>query len=584
MALAIVKGTLMHHAKFFAAAFCGLTAACGQPQTSNSPTQTAPTENSHAPVPASGSAVSVYTGGPIYTALDDTPMVEAVAVADGKILASGELAAVTEAAGAGATLVSLDGAAMYPGFTDAHTHLLGIGMRELTLNLEGTTSIADLVARVDAAVQGADDGAVIYGRGWIETGWPQGRMPTRDDLDPVSPGAAVILERADGHALVANSVALSAAGIDDDTPNPDGGAIERDANGRATGILIDRAQNAVAELVAAPDAAKKREAYKAASDVYTAYGWTGMHNVSVDPANLDILETLSQRGVLNVRVYNSVDRSGLAALEENGARASENGRVLTNAIKLYMDGALGSRGALLSEPYADRPTTRGLFLMQKDEALALFERAINAGVQVATHAIGDEANRLLLDWYEETFSAHADKSDLRWRVEHAQILHTEDIPRFAELGVIPSMQPSHAIGDYFFAPDRLGPDRLDGAYPWQSLIDAGAIVAGGSDAPVERGDPRIEFYGAVARRGVNGYQDEDWRPDEAVSRADALKMFTLWPAYASFQEDRLGTIEPGKQADFTVFSDDIMTIAEADILTVETVMTIVDGEIMYARP
>lgn len=567
----------MTPAKIFAAAVFALAAACG-PQTTPSPGAA----DANAPHPAA--AVSIYTGGPIYTALDETPTVEAVAVADGKILATGDLATVTAAAGDDAKIVSLDGAAMYPGFTDSHTHLLGIGMRELTLNLEGAASIADLVARVEAAVEGADDGAVIYGRGWIETGWPEGRMPTRDDLDPSSPDNAVILVRADGHALVANSAALAAAGINADTPNPDGGVIERDETGRATGILIDRAQDDVEALVAAPDAAKKREAYKAASDVYTVYGWTGMHNVSVDPANVDMMETLSQRGVLNIRVYNSIDQSGLAALEENGARANENNRVLTNAMKLYLDGALGSRGALLTEPYSDRPDTSGLLLMQKDEAMALFERAISAGVQVNTHAIGDEANRLLLNWYEEAFAQHGDRRDLRWRIEHAQILHTDDIPRFAELGVIASMQPSHAIGDFFFAPDRLGPNRLDGAYPWRSLIDAGAMIAGGSDAPVERGDPRIEFYGAVARRGVNGYQDENWRPDEAVTRAEALKMFTIWPAYASFQEDRLGTIEPGKQADFTVFSEDIMTIPEADILSVDTVMTIVDGEIMYARP
>lgn len=571
----------MHFTKFIAAvAVCALASACGQ-------STTTPADTADADAPDSA-AVSIYTGGPIYTALDETPTVEAVAVADGKILATGDLAIITEAAGDGAKIVSLDGAAMYPGFTDSHAHLLGIGLRELTLNLEGTASIADLVARVEAAVQRADKGDVIYGRGWIETGWPEGRMPTRDDIDPVSPDNPVVLGRADGHALVANSTALTAAGIDAandaETPNPDGGVIERDETGRATGILIDRAQDDVNALIAAPDAAKKREAYKAASDVYTAYGWTGMHNVSVDPANVDMMETLSQLGILNIRVYNSVDQNGLAALEENGARTNENGRVLTNAMKLYLDGALGSRGALLTEPYSDRPDTSGLSLMQKDDAMALFERAINAGVQVNTHAIGDEANRLLLNWYEEAFAQHDDRRDLRWRIEHAQILHTDDISRFAELGVIASMQPSHAIGDFFFAPDRLGPNRLDGAYPWRSLIDAGAIIAGGSDAPVERGDPRIEFYGAVARRGVNGYQDENWRPDEAVTRADALKMFTIWPAYASFQEDRLGTIEPGKQADFTVFSEDIMTIPEADILSVDTVMTIVDGEIMYAQP
>jgi len=547
--------------------------ACGQSATGGQAASPAP----DAPL------AMIYTGGPIYTARDETPTVEAVTVSEGIIIAAGALADAEAAAGENYNVVELDGAAMYPGFTDAHAHLIGVGMRELTLNLEGTASIADLVARVDAAVARADDGAVVYGRGWIETGWPEQRMPTRDDLDPVSPDNPVILVRADGHALVANSAALAAGGVGADTPDPAGGAIERDASGRATGILIDMAQAPVEALVAAPDEAKKREAYKAASDVYTAYGWTGMHNVSVDPANLDMMENLSDLGILNIRVYNSVDQQGLAALEANGERRNKNGRIVTNAIKLYLDGALGSRGALLTKPYADRPDTNGLLLMQKPDAMTLFARALDAGVQVNTHAIGNEANRLLLDWYEEAFAGAPDKTDMRWRIEHAQILHTDDIPRFAALGVIPSMQPSHAIGDYFFAPARLGPDRLDGAYPWRSLIDAGAIIIGGSDAPVERGDPRIEFYAAVARRGLNGYQDEDWRPAEAVTRAEALKMFTIWPAYGAFQEKTLGTIETGKRADFTVFSADIMTIPAEDILAVETVMTVVDGVVVYAR-
>lgn len=545
-----------------------LTAACGQEQ---APPQT----------PA-GDTVTIYTGGAIYTGVDASPKTEAVAVSEGEILAVGTRDIVEESAGDDAVIIDLEGAVMLPGFVDSHAHLLGVGMRELTLNLEGTKSVAELISKVEAAVQDTDDGEVIYGRGWIETGWPEGRMPARDDLDPVSPDNPVVLTRADGHALVANSAALAAAGIDDDTPNPPGGVIERDADGRATGILIDLAQAPAEALVGAPNEATRREAYARASDVYTAYGWTGMHNVSVDPDNLDLMEELSATGDLDLRVYNSVDQPGLPAMEANGPRINENGRIVTRAIKLYLDGALGSRGALLSEPYSDRPDTDGLQLMTKEDAMALFARALDAGVQVNTHAIGDEANRILLDWYEEAFAQNQDAAeDARWRIEHAQILHTDDIPRFAALGVIASMQPSHAIGDLFFAPDRLGPNRLDGAYPWRSLIDSGAIIAGGSDAPVERGDPRIEFYAAVARRGLDGTQTENWRPAEAVTRAEALKMFTLWPAYASFAEDRLGTIEPGKRADFTVFSKDIMTVAEDEILTAKTVMTVIDGEVVF---
>lgn len=527
------------------------------------------------------SAIVIFTGGPIYTGLDGAEPAEAVAVAHGEILAVGSRALVEEAADGRAKVVDLKGAALYPGFTDAHAHLLGIGMRELELNLEGVGSVAELVAIVEANVRRTAGNGLIFGRGWIETGWPEGRMPNRDDLDRVSADNPVILVRADGHALVANSAALEAAGVGDRTPDPAGGKIERDETGRATGILIDNAMDAMRDLIGEPDDAKKREAYAKASAVYAAYGWTGLHNMSVDPADVAMIEKLSGDGALAIRVYNSIDSSGLAALAAEGPRISANGKIITRSIKLYMDGALGSRGAALTEPYRDRPDTRGLLLMDKEAAMPMLNLAIESGVQVNTHAIGDRGNKLLLDWCAEAFAAHPDKTDLRWRDEHAQILHTEDIPRFAELGVIPSMQPSHAIGDLFFAPDRLGPDRLAGAYAWRALIDAGSIIAGGSDAPVERGDPRIEFYAAVARKGLNGYSDQNWKPEQAVTRAEALKMFTIWPAYASFQEHDIGTIEPGKRADFTVFSKDIMTIPEEEILTVEPVMTVVGGEIVF---
>ena len=546
-------------------------AACG------SETPPEPTEKSTNP----GAPVTIYAGGVIYTGLDERPTVEAVAVSDGVISATGTRDIVLGSANGPVTEISLAGAAMYPGFTDSHAHFLGIGMRELTLNLEGTGSIAALVASIANVVSETEPDAAIYGRGWIETGWPEGRMPNRDDLDPVSPDNPVILERADGHAVVVNSAALNAAGIDKDTPDPDGGRIERDADGRATGILVDRAQDLTQGLLDQPDETKKRDAFVEGSNVYAAYGWTGMHNMSVDPANVALMEEMSASGDIDIRVYNSIEASGLENMAGDGGRASHNGRIITRAVKLYMDGALGSRGALLTEPYSDQPDTSGLSLMKKDEAMDLFSRAIEAGVQINTHAIGDEANKRLLDWYEEVFSTNLDAGDLRWRIEHAQIMHPEDIVRFARLGVIASMQPSHAIGDLFFAPDRLGPNRLDGAYAWRSIIDAGGVIAAGSDAPVERGDPLIEFYAAVARRGLDGTQTEDWRPGEKVTREEALKMFTAWPAYASFQEELLGTIEPGKRADFTVFSKDIMTVPEDEILSAKPVMTVVDGEIIF---
>lgn len=523
----------------------------------------------------------IIFGGPIYTGVDNAPTAEALAVDDGKIVAVGALADILTEFGDGAQQVSLDGAALFPGFTDAHAHLLGLGQRELNLNLEGTASVAELTTRVKAALEDIPPGQALYGRGWIETGWPEQRFPMASDLDDVAPNNPVILERADGHAVVVNSAALTAAGITSETPDPEGGHIEKDGDGQPTGMLIDAAGAPVFALLSAPSAAEKARAYEAASNVYTAYGWTGLHNMSVDPANLDMIESMSDSGDIALRVYNSVDKSGLDRLIKGGPRANQNGHVITRAMKLYVDGALGSRGAALTAPYRDKPDSRGLILLPKEEAYDLMGKAQKGGVQVNTHAIGDRGNKLVLDWYEDILGENA--ADQRWRVEHAQILHLEDIPRFADMGVIASMQPSHAIGDLHFAPDRLGDERLKGGYAWQSLISSGAIIAGGSDAPVERGDPMIEFYAATARMDLNGYSAENWGASEAVSRMNALKMFTLWPAYASFQEDVLGTIEVGKRADFSVFDADIMTIPAQDIPKVKAVKTIVGGRFVYER-
>ena len=561
------------HSKLIAAGALFAVAACG--------TDTAPVESKNE-VPERFADLVIH-GGPIYTGVDASPTVEAVTVVENRISGVGAFSGLRDSIGPETKVVDLAGAAMFPGFVDAHAHLIGVGLRELELNLEGVASIADLKRVIEAQTARAPEGAIIFGRGWIETGWPEERMPTRDDLDAVAPANPVILIRADGHALAANSMALEQAGVDVDetTPDPDGGRIARDTEGRPTGILIDRAMDFAAALLAAPTDERKREAYQRASEVYAAYGWTGMHNMSVDPNNVDLIERAAEDETIRIRIYNSLNKSGLELLSTSGPRSAADGKIITRALKLYVDGALGSRGAALTKPYSDRPGTSGLLLIEETEASTIFRQALMRGLQVNTHAIGDRGNKLVLDWYEQAFrDVPIDDRALatpRWRIEHAQILHTDDIPRFAELGVIPSMQPSHAIGDLHFAPARLGPDRLNGAYAWRSLIDAGAVIAGGSDAPVERGDPSIEFYAAIARRDLKGFQGDDWRPEERVSRSEALKMFTAWPAYASFQEDNLGTIEVGKLADFTVFSKDIMKIPEDEIPLAEAVMTFVDG-------
>mgnify|MGYP001171010529 CR=1 FL=1 len=530
-------------------------------------------------------ASMILRGGPIHTADDAMPTAGAVAVRDGRIVYVGDEAGVEAFAGPETEIVELDGAALYPGFTDAHVHVLGVGSRERTLNLEGTESITDLQERVRAAATELPEGSVLYGRGWIETHWPEGRFPNREDLDAAAPGHAVVLTRADGHALVANSLALERAGITADSVAPEGGDILRDEAGEPNGMLIDAAMYPANALVGALEGDERADTYAEGATVMASLGWTGGHDMSVPYSDVAMIEGLAAEDRLPIRVYVSINPDGLAALARETPRIADDGRVITRAVKMYMDGALGSRGAALLEPYSDAPSNAGLLLSNEDETLSAFTEALRAGVQMNVHAIGDRGNRLLLDWVEDAYAAvPAEERTIenpRWRDEHTQIVDPADIPRFAELGVIPSMQPSHAIGDLFFAPDRLGEERLDGAYAWRDLIDSGVVIAGGSDAPVERGDPRIEFYAAVARRALDGTQTEDWHPDQAVTRQEALRMFTAWPAYASFREDELGRIAVGLRADFTVFSEDIMTIPEEDILTVEPVMTIVDGEVVY---
>lgn len=524
-------------------------------------------------------------GGPIHTGVDGAPPAEAVLVRDGRIAWVGALAD-QPAVPANIPTVDLKGAALFSGFTDGHAHLDGIGWREMTLNLEGSASVADAMARLKAWVEAHPDGPIV-GRGWIETHWPEGRFLNRHDLDAAAPGRVVLLGRADGHAVAVSTPALQAAGITATTEAPFGGEIHHETDGHPTGLLIDAAEQLVARLYPQQDATAKREAYRAGFRVEAAYGWTGVHFMSAPWGDVPMLEQMAEAGEAPLRIYNSITPDGARDLIAQGPRSAADGRIITRAIKFYVDGALGSRGAALHAPYADAPHTSGLMQTTAEEMVPLYRDALRAGIQVATHAIGDRGNTEVLHWYLDAMREVQPQDrrirDPRWRIEHAQILRPVDEMLFAGMGVIPSMQPSHAIGDLHFAPARLGDARLDGAYAWHSLTAIGVPVVGGSDAPVERGDPLIEFYAAVARRDLNGFQGPDWRPNEAVDRATALKMFTLWPAYASFREDELGTIEVGKRADLTAFSVDLMTAPFADIPKGHAVLTVVDGVVVYRR-
>ena len=516
-------------------------------------------------------------GGPIYTG---ETKVEALAVKDGKVAFAGALGQARKAA-PGAREIDLKGAAAYPGFVDAHAHLSGIGFREMTLNLEGVASVEELVARLkawNAAHPGQD---VLSGRGWIETHWPEKRFPTRADLDRAVSDRPVVLTRADGHALVANSAMLALAGVTGATAAPEGGQILKEPDGAPSGMLIDNAMALVRAKVPPPSAQARAEAVRRGAEVYAARGWTGLHNMGASREEVAVEDALARQGKLPIRIENYMSLAEGGEVLAKGPSRDAAGLVGVRGVKMYMDGALGSRGAALLAPYADAEGT-GLIVTPPQTIAQALERAKSSGAQIAIHAIGDRGNRLVLDAYQQAFAADPGAlKAARWRVEHAQILSPEDLPRFSQLGVIASMQPSHAIGDLYFAPARLGPERLKGAYAWESLLKTGAAVAGGSDAPVEKGDPLVEFYAAAYRHDLAGKSGADWHPEEAVSRGEALAMLTSGPAFAVSREEELGKLAVGRPADISVFSVDLMTAPFDQIARAHAVMTIVAGKVVY---
>jgi predicted amidohydrolase YtcJ len=529
----------------------------------------------------------LLTNGNIYTVAPKQPKAEAVAVKASRIVFVGSNNEARKFHTAKA--VDLHGRTVVPGFTDSHCHIFGIGEREMRLNLEGTTSLEDVLARVKEHVGKIGPGKWITGRGWIETFWKPPRFPTRQDLDQLAPNNPVFLVRADGHASIANSTALKIARIGTNTPDPFGGRILK-TDGKPNGMLLDNAQELVGKNVPRPTDGEREEALLRGIDREIKLGWCEIQNAGSHKEDIRLIHRALETGKIRIRFVNAVYGPGEDAqnfLDEGPVINAFDDHFTQRTIKVLFDGALGSRGAALLKPYSDAPETSGYLTAKPGELQPMFEEALRRGIQVETHAIGDRANRLILDLYEQAFKAvppdNRKISEPRWRVEHAQIVDSVDIHRFARLGAIPSMQPSHAISDLFFAPARLGMDRLAGAYAWQTFIQSGCIIAGGSDAPVERGEPMIEFYAAVARKSVKGESGEGWHPEQAVSREDALKMFTIWPAYAAFEEKDKGSIEVGKLADFSVLSGDIMKIPEKAILETQNEMTVIGGEIVYPR-
>ena len=533
---------------------------------------------------------TVLHNATIYTVDPAQPTAEALAFEDGEILAVGSEVDVL-AAYPGARRLDAEGRTVVPGLIDAHAHLMNLGTLLMQANLVGTVSKTDVVERLQRYAVTLPDSVWLIGRGWDQNDWEVQDFPTAADLDAAFPDRPVLLERIDGHAQWANTAALRAAGIDPDAPapaDPPGGSFLRTDDGRPTGVLIDNAEEVVLAVIPPTPEAVLQQRMEAALAETARHGLTGIHDAGYDSGRIDLrLFALYQAavdvGAFPLRLYAMIGGEG-AAFDyfcEQGALVDYGGRLTIRSVKVYLDGALGSRGAALIEPYSDDPGNSGLTRLPFEDLAPLAARAMRCGLQVNTHAIGDRANRVVLDAYEAAI-AETGGGPGRHRIEHAQIVVTpDDIARFAPLGIIASMQPTHATSDMPWAEDRVGPDRIEGAYAWRTFLDSGARLALGSDFPVERVSPLLGFYAAVTRQDAEQKPDGGWFPDQRLTRAEALRGFTLDAAYAAFMEDEVGSLEVGKRADFVVLSRDIMTVPAPEILETDVVATFLDGAAIY---
>ena len=549
--------------------------------------------------PNAGAADLVLTNGKVVTMDPSLPQAEAIAVKGHTILAVGSAEEIAGFVGPGTRTVDLQGRLAIPGFIDSHGHYMSLGHSKLILDLTQARTWDEIVAMVGEAAAQTEPGVWILGRGWHQEKWDVVPVPNVDgvpvhnSLSEVSPNNPVNLTHASGHASIANAMALQVAGIDAAAPDPPGGTIVKDASGQPTGLLRETAQRIVGGAIAlsqegrSPEEveAEEREAVRLAGEDALSKGVTSFHEAGANFATIDFFKELEREGNLPIRLYVMVRRE---SNEDMAARLGDykmlpegNDFLTVRAIKRQVDGALGAHGAWLLEPYDDHEST-GLVLETLEDIMETARLAIEHGFQVNTHAIGDRGNREILGLYQEAFEeAGVSGQELRWRIEHAQHLHPDDVGRFAELGVIPSMQGIHCTSDATWVYQRLGAERAEsGAYLWRDLIDSGAIVNNGTDTPVEDVDPLPSFYASVTRIMPNG---EAFFPDQVMTREEALASYTINGAYSAFEEDVKGSLTPGKYADIVVLSSDIMTIPAEEILTTEVVYTIVGGDIRYSR-
>jgi predicted amidohydrolase YtcJ len=530
-------------------------------------------------------ADSVYLGGRVYTVDPEFSICEAIAVAGGKLLWVGSDAQVGKYVGPGTRKFDLGGRAVLPGLVESHLHFLSVG--EALLRIDCFQKKKEwILEEVRTAYKSLGRGEWIIGRGWNEWDWDEPTLPDRKELESVAPGAPVCLIRACGHTSWVSGAALSVAGITRETRDPIGGEIYRDESGEPTGILTDTAANLVHSHLPPLSEDIMKKAYMAAQSQFFSFGITSIHNMSgseaCDYSTVEFLKELYREGALKIGTALYVSSESADDAYRVGPETGLFGDLLSvRGIKFFTDGSLGARSAWMLDDYSDRPGHRGNARYSNSELFALVREARSNGFQAATHAIGDAANRQVLDVYEKVLRDIPEPRDHRYRIEHSQIIHPDDIPRFGRLGVIPSMQFVHCTSDKDMTGSRIGAHRLPGAFAWRRLLDMGLIIPCGSDAPVELVNPFHGIYAGVSRKGRDGLPEGGWMPDQRVTRAEALKGFTAWGAYAAFEDHVRGSIEAGKRADFVVTDVDLMTCEEDMIKDILPVATVQGGDFVY---
>lgn len=540
-------------------------------------------------------ADKIITNANIYTVDENLPNAQAVAIRADTIMAVGTAEEIMAFKGETTEVIDLGGKTMTPGLIESHAHIMGMGYNQLNVDLMYVQSYEELVNMVSEVSEGAPEGTWILGRGWHQDKWETqseqrvNGFPTHHSLSEAVPDHPVYLAHASGHAGLANAKAMELAGIDKSSENPDGGEIFKDVSGNPTGVFNETAQGLIRKVVPAQNEETDTKALELAIDYALENGITSLQNAGADFNEIALFKKFGEQGKMGIRLWTMLNGRNDSLLNTYYEKGPEIGLfedfLTVRSIKLYSDGALGSRGAWLLEEYTDAPGVHGHNVTPMEDIRRVTFDGIQNGFQVCTHAIGDRANREVLDIYEAAFKAYPDMAtDHRFRVEHAQHIDPADIPRFAEMDVIAAVQAIHMSSDRPWAIDRLGEKRIvDGAYVWQKLIESGAVVINGTDAPVEPVSAIASFYASVTRQTLKGTPVGGFEPGQKMTRAQALKTYTLWAAYGAFEEDIKGSIEVGKLADFTVYSQDLMTVPDDELLDTQIDMTIVGGEVMFER-